>query len=92
MEDTCAILGKRQCDDHPHAQRKRRLESRQLLLKTSAGMAARMGHFKLAGSPKRKNYRPRRKLQYSEAPTESPSKSHAILCVCDNTGLAKIYL
>ena len=92
MEDTCAILGKRQCDDHPHAQRKRRLESRQLLLKTSAGMAARMGHFKLTGSPKRKNYRPRRKLLYSEAPTENPSKSHVILCVCDNTGLAKIYL
>ena len=43
-------------------------------------MAARMGHFKLTGSPKRKNYRPRRKLQYSEAPTESPSKSNASRC------------
>ena len=49
--DTCAILGKRQCDDHPHAQRKRRLENRRVLSKRSAGMAARMGNSP-AGSPK----------------------------------------
>ena len=50
--DTCAILGKRQCDDYPHAQLKRRLENRRLLSKRSAGMAVRMGHFKLTGSAK----------------------------------------
>ena len=49
--DTCAVLGKRQCDDHPHAQRKRRLENRRVLSKRSAGMAARMGNSP-AGSPK----------------------------------------
>ena len=35
--DTCAILGKRQCDDHPHAQRKRRLENRRVLSRDLPG-------------------------------------------------------
>lgn len=75
--DTCTTLGKQQCADHPHTAK----ESLGKQATSFAGMAARMGHFKLTGSPKWKNYRPRRKFQYIEAATESPSKS--VLCTID---------
>ena len=39
-----------------------------LTLSVYPQMAGQMGHFRLTGSPRRKNFKPRRKLQY-EKPT-----------------------
>ena len=80
MDAAGEILGKRACQDHPPARQKCRLVSQNVNLKTAAPqMAASMGHFKLVGSPKRKSYRPRRRLHYQKTTAERPSKSHRSL-------------